>query len=191
MNKRTLRVLEFDKILEMLAAHAVSAGAKKRCLRLTPRRDLAEIVRLQEETRDAARRMEEYGSVSFSGVREMASVIRLLEVGSPLDQRELLDVASLLETADQVQEYGKKREADTPDSLTERFSLLLPVRDVSTEIRRCILSEEDMADDASGNLKRIRKEILTCGSQLHQQGALSAFAASDRLGCDNNGCYQK
>ena len=169
MNKRTLRVLEFDKILEMLAAHAVSAGAKKRCLRLTPRRDLAEIVRLQEETRDAARRMEEYGSVSFSGVREMASVIRLLEVGSPLDQRELLDVASLLETADQVQEYGKRREADTPDSLTERFSLLLPVRDVSTEIRRCILSEEDMADDASGNLKRIRKEILTCKSQLHQQ----------------------
>ncbi len=169
MNKRTLRVLEFDKILEMLAGHAVSQGAKKRCMRLTPRRDLAEIVRLQEETRDASRRLEEYGAVSFSGVRELAEVLRLLEVGSPLDQRELLDVAALLEAADQVQSYGNRREAPEPDSLTERFSSLLPVRDVSSEIRRCILTEEDMADDASSNLKKIRKEILSCGSQLHQQ----------------------
>ena len=169
MNKRTIRVLEFEKILEMLAGHAVSQGAKKRCLRLSPRRDPVEIVRLQEETRDASRRLEEYGNVGFSGVRELADVLRLLEVGSPLDQRELLDIAALLETADQVQSYGSRREAPEPDSLTERFSSLLPVRDVSTEIRRCILSEEDMADDASGNLKRIRKEILNCGSQLHQQ----------------------
>ena len=169
MNKRTIRVLEFEKILEMLAAHAVSQGAKKRCRRLTPRKDLAEIVQLQAETRDAARRWEEYGAVGFSGVREITDSLRLLEVGSPLNQSELLDIASLLETADQVQGYGARREAPEPDTLTDRFSSLLPVRDVSSEIRRCILSEEDMADDASSNLKRIRKEILTSGSQLHQQ----------------------
>ena len=169
MNKRTLRVLEFQKILEMLAAHATSQGAKKRCLRLVPRKDLTEIVQLQAETRDASRRWEEYGSVGFSGVRELAEQLRLLEMGSPLNQRELLDVASVLETADQVQAYGARREAQEPDTLTDRFASLLPVRDVSTEIRRCILSEEDMADDASLNLKKIRKEILTCGSQLHQQ----------------------
>ena len=169
MNKRTLRVLEFQKILEMLAAHATSQGAKKRCLRLVPRKDLTEIVQLQAETRDASRRWEEYGSVGFSGVRELAEQLRLLEMGSPLNQRELLDVASVLETADQVQAYGARREAQEPDTLTDRFASLLPVRDVSSEIRRCILSEEDMADDASLNLKKIRKEILTCGSQLHQQ----------------------
>ena len=169
MNKRTLRVLEFQKILEMLANHATSQGAKKRCLRLVPRKDLTEIVQLQAETRDAARRWEEYGAVGFSGVRELAGSLRLLEMGSPLNQAELLDIASLLETADQVQAYGARREAPEPDTLTDRFSSLLPVRDVSTEIRRCILSEEDMADDASTNLKRIRKEILTSGSQLHQQ----------------------
>ena len=169
MNKRTIRVLEFEKILEMLSKHAVSPGAKKRCLRLAPRRDMEEIVRLQSETRDAVRRMEEYGNVGFSGVRELADVLRLLEVGSPLNQQELLDIASLLETADQVQSYGKRREAPEPDSLTDRFASLLPVRDVSSEIRRCILSEEDIADDASSNLKKIRREILNCGSQLHQQ----------------------
>lgn len=169
MNKRTLRVLEFQKILEMLAAHATSQGAKKRCLRLVPRKDLAEIVQLQAETRDAARRWEEFGAVGFSGVRELAEQLRLLEMGSPLNQAELLDIAALLETADQVQAYGARREAPEPDTLTDRFSSLLPVRGVSTEIRRCILSEEDMADDASSNLKRIRKEILTSGSQLHQQ----------------------
>ena len=169
MNKRTIRVLEFEKILEMLSKHAVSPGAKKRCLRLAPRRDMEEIVRLQSETRDAVRRMEEYGNVGFSGVRELADVLRLLEVGSPLNQQELLDIASLLETADQVQSYGKRREAPEPDSLTDRFASLLPVKDVSSEIRRCILSEEDIADDASSNLKKIRREILNCGSQLHQQ----------------------
>ena len=78
MNKRTIRVLEFEKILEMLSKHAVSPGAKKRCLRLAPRRDMEEIVRLQSETRDAVRRMEEYGNVGFSGVRELADVLRLL-----------------------------------------------------------------------------------------------------------------
>ena len=169
MNKRTIRVLEFEKILEMLAVHAVSQGAKKRCRRLTPRKELTEIAQLQSETRDAARRWEEYGAVGFSGVREITDSLRLLEMGSPLNQSELLDIASLLETADQVQSYGARREAPEPDTLTDRFSSLLPVRDVSSEIRRCILSEEDMADDASSNLKKIRKEILTCGSQLHQQ----------------------
>ena len=180
MNKRTIRVLEFEKILEMLAAHAVSQGAKKRCRRLTPRKDLAEIVQLQAETRDAARRWEEYGAVGFSGVRELAESLRLLEMGSPLNQAELLDIAALLETADQVQAYGARREAPEPDTLTDRFFSLLPVRDVSTEIRRCILSEEDMADDASSNLKRIRKEILTCGSQLHQQLEKIVKRESDR-----------
>ena len=180
MNKRTLRVLEFDKILEMLSDHAVSQGAKKRCRRLLPKNEQMEIVQLQTETRDAVRRMEEYGNVGFSGVRELAGVLRLLEVGSPLSQAELLDVASLLETADQVQEYGKRRELPDPDSLTDRFASLLPVRDVSSEIRRCILSEEDMADDASGNLKRIRKEILSSGSQLHQQLEKIVKRESDR-----------
>ncbi len=169
MNKRTIRVLEFEKILEMLSRHATSPGAKKRCLRLVPKKDLTEITQLQAETRDASRRWEEYGAVGFSGVRELAEQLRLLEMGSPLNQRELLDIAALLETADQVQSYGARREAQEPDSLTDRFASLLPVRDVSTEIRRCILSEEDMADDASTNLKKIRKEIQSCGSQLHQQ----------------------
>ena len=169
MNKRTLRVLEFEKILQELAGHAVSEGAKKKCLRIRPRREIEEIRALQQETRDGVLRMENYGQVSFSGVRPMEESFRLLAMGSPLTATELLDIAALLETADQVGAYGKKREESQPDSLTDRFGSLLPLRDVSGEIRRCILSEEDMADDASPNLRRIRREMLSVNAELHQQ----------------------
>jgi len=168
MNKRTTRVLEFEKILTELSECAVSEGAKRRVVRMKPRRDIEEIRLLQTETRDAVVRMENYGNISFSGVRPLLEAFRLLSVGSPLTAAELLDIAALLETADQAKSYGERREAPEPDSLTDRFASLVPLRDVSGEIRRCILSEEEMADDASTNLRRIRKEILSVNAELRQ-----------------------
>ena len=169
MNKRSLRVLEFDKILNELSGYATSEGAKKRCLKISPRVDIEEIRQLQKETRDAVLRMEVYGQPGFSGIRPMQETFRLLAVESALSAAELLDIASLLETAEQNYSYGKKREEAEPDSLTDRFASLLPLRDVSGEIRRCLLSEEDVADDASSNLKKIRREILSTNGEMRQQ----------------------
>ena len=169
MNKRTLRVLEFEKILTELSGYAVSEGAKRRCLKITPRRDIEEIKQLQKETRDAVLRIEMHGQPGFSGLRPLQEAFRLLALGSSLSAAELLDIASLLETAEQNAAYEKRREDAEPDSLTDRFSSLLPVRDVSGEIRRCLLSEEEVADDASSNLKRIRREILTANAEMRQQ----------------------
>ncbi|MBR6172081.1 MAG: endonuclease MutS2 [Eubacterium sp.] len=169
MNKRTLRVLEFEKILTELSGYAVSEGAKRRCLKITPRRDIEEIKQLQKETRDAVLRIEMHGQPGFSGLRPLQEAFRLLALGSSLSAVELLDIASLLETAEQNAAYEKRREDAEPDSLTDRFSSLLPVRDVSGEIRRCLLSEEEVADDASSNLKRIRREILTANAEMRQQ----------------------
>lgn len=180
MNKRTLRILEYNKILEMLSSYAASSMAKKRCLRMKPRGELAEITRLQEETRDALLRINRHGSVSFAGLTDITPSVKLLEINSALSAGELLDIAALLETASAVKQYGDNGlDGDEPaaDSLTNRFGELRPLEYLSSEIRRCILSEEEIADDASSRLKSIRREILLTNEKIHQQ--LAKMVKSD------------
>jgi len=172
MNKRTLRVLEYDKILNIFSGYCVSQGAKKRAQRLTPSRDIIKITQMQTETRDAVKRMNQNGNVSFSGVRDIGESLRLLELKSPLSSAELLDIAALLETAETVKSYGNidvEKEGYTPDSLVEYFGFLSPLREISGEIRRCIISENEYADDASSNLRSIRRKIAETNQRLHQQ----------------------
>ncbi len=170
MNKRSLRVLEFNKILEQLADHAATEGAKKKALSIKPLKDRAKIELLQQNTRDAFLRLEKYGNVSFSGVRPVAEVLKLLEIESSLSAAELLDVASLLEAGSEVMAYGDKSGEDGKlyDSLTMYFDEISPLEDISSEIRRCIISADDIADDASGTLKSIRKKIVQAESGVHQ-----------------------
>ena len=171
MNKRTLKVLEYEKILETLAGFAASQGAKRRCLRLKPYKDIVEIEKLQSETRDAMLRISKYGNLSFAGVRDIGESLKMLSIGSPLSMKELLDIAALLENADTAQLYGDKikdSEERSSDSLTEYFSMLSPLRDISSEIRRCIISDDEMASDASSNLRSIRRRMDETNLALHQ-----------------------
>ncbi len=183
MNKRSLRILEYNKILEILSGYANSDMAKKRCLRINPQKEQAVIDRLQEETRDAFLRLESCGNLSFSGLRDVRPEIKRLEVESTLSAGELLNIAALLETAAAAKSYGEgsdltairagntKEEAAAPriDSLTERFSMLLPLADISSEIRRCIIAADEIADDASSTLKNIRRKIGLAGERLHKE----------------------
>lgn len=169
MNKRSIRVLEFNKILEQLEEYAVTDGAKKRIQRLKPLRDRAVIEGLQQNTRDAFLRLERHGQVSFSGVTNVTESLRLLEIDSALSAAELLEIARLLETAAEVKKYGSTAgdEGEYFDSLTTHFEMLVPLEDISSEIRRCIISSDEIADDASGNLKSIRRKIITSEANLH------------------------
>ena len=172
MNKRTLRVLEYNKILDMLASYAVSMGAKRMCLKLKPLTNRPEIEALQQNTRDAYLRLEKQGSCSFSGIRDIRGSLKLLEIKSALSQEELLDIASLLETADSVRSYGASDKSsdeieNSRDSLSGMFEDLIPLRDISSEIRRCILSATDIADDASSALKAIRHKKADLNQRLH------------------------
>ena len=171
MNKRSIRVLEYNKILEQLESHAVTIGAKRMVQRLKPLRDRAEIEALQQNTRDAFLRLERHGSVSFSGVTNVNESLRLLEIDSALSAAELLDIASLLEAATEVKNYGDSAGSDedskTFDSLTTYFETLVPLEDVSSEIRRCIISSDEIADDASGALKTIRRKITQSEADIH------------------------
>ena len=183
MNKRSLRILEFTKILSMVSEYAASPMAKRRIDRMKPQRDIDVIRKLQEETNDALNRLNRHGNISFSGLRDIGASIKRLEVQGTLTSQELLDIAAVLQVAKAVKQYGDGSDLTealasrnqepvsqtTNDSLTERFNMLLPLEHIASEITRCILSENEYADDASSGLKNIRREIRLTNDKLHQQ----------------------
>ncbi len=195
MNKRSLRILEYNKILAMLTECATSAMAKRRCDRLKPQKDIGTISQLQEETRDALLRLQRQGNVSFAGFTDIGASLKRLEVKGVLTSRELLDIASVLMVTKNVKQYGDGSDlADTVtsknssqseetatrfDSLTSRFNELIPLEHISSEIKRCILSENEFADDASRGLKEVRRNIKLANDKLHQQ--LAKIVKSDSL----------
>ena len=161
MNEKALTILEFHKIIDRLETHAGSAPGKQRCRELKPLTDIGEIRQMQRETTDALSRIFEKGSVSFAGVTDLRPSLARLAVGSALSIQELLSVCRLLDAAKRVKAFSRSERADQAreDSLTNLFSALEPLSALGAEIHRCILSEEEIADDASSNLKSIRRNM--------------------------------
>ena len=168
MNQKALKTLEFDKIIHRLTEHAASVGAKKKCMELVPVTSLWEIERAQTQTADALRRIWQKGSISFGGIRDIRGSIKRLEIGGILGMGELRQIMSLLETAGQVQKYGAhEREDEKADSLDESFEFLDPIPSLCSEIRRCILADDEMADDASSALFSIRRSMRQMNDKVH------------------------
>lgn len=170
MNKRSLRILEYNKIIDMLIPYAGSSMGQRLCRRLKPSVEQTEILRLQEETRDALARLYKQGSVSFSGVIDVGMSLKRLEVGATLSPSELLDIARLLDNTLSVRQYGvSEEEGHEPDCLDARFLDLMPLEHISREIRRCILSADEIADDASAELKTLRRSKKQMNDKIHTQ----------------------
>lgn len=170
MNERALKTLEFNKIINMLANYAGSALGKKKCEELLPMNSLDEIKKAQSETRDALQRIYKKGSLSFNGVPDIRGDIKLLEVGSSLLASELLKISSVLTATLRVRTFGYSGgDNEVQDSLTERFQLLEPVSVLNNEIQRIIISEEEIADDASPELKRIRRQMELTNDKIREQ----------------------
>ncbi len=170
MNKRSLRILEYNKIIDMLIPYAGSSMGQRLCRRLKPSVEQTEILRLQEETRDALARLYKQGSVSFSGVIGVGMSLKRLEVGATLSPSELLDIARLLDNTLSVRQYGvSEEEGHEPDCLDARFLDLMPLEHISREIRRCILSADEIADDASSELKTLRRSKKQMNDKIHTQ----------------------
>ena len=154
MNKKGLQILEYYKIISMLAEKASSEPGKALCEKLYPSTVLEEIEEAQTETADALSRLFAKGNVSFGSNKDLGFAIKSLEIGSTLSISELLKIANMLENVARVKNYGRpEKDDETPDSLTPYFEILQPLTPLSSEIRRCIFSEEDIADDASPTLK--------------------------------------
>ncbi|MCM1216902.1 MAG: endonuclease MutS2 [Lachnospiraceae bacterium] len=170
MNKKVLQTLEYYKITAQLAQKADSGPGRKICETLLPETDLSEIQTSQTETADALSRLFRYGSTSFGGNQDLGFSIKSLEVGSSLSIPELLKIAGFLENVARIKTYGRsEREESIQDSLSGLFENLTSLSSLAGEIRRCLLSEEEVADDASSELKRIRRSIQLTGEKIHNQ----------------------
>lgn len=170
MNKKVLHTLEYYKITEQLSSYASSDWAKEHCRHLKPMNDQAQIEQAQDETAAALSRIYKKGSLSFSGIHAIGMSLKRLEVGGVLSIEELLHIASLLETAKRVKNYGRSDREDTPpDTLDAMFTAVEPLSPLAQEIRRCILSEDEIADDASVRLKSIRRNIQGMNGRIHAQ----------------------
>ncbi len=170
MNKKVLYTLEYHKITEQLASYASSAWAKEHCLHLKPMIDQGSIEQAQSETSAALSRIYRKGSISFSGIHKIGMSLKRLEVGGVLGIEELLHIASLLEAAKRVKTYGRSDRENIPeDTLDAMFQAIEPLSPLCSEIRRCILSEDEIADDASSRLKSIRRSIQGMSGRIHAQ----------------------
>lgn len=170
MDKKTFKTLEYEKIIAQLASFAASPLAKDLCLGLTPRTDLYEIEAAQRETSDALTRLLRKGTISFSGVTDVRGILKRLEIGSILGTEELLRVAKLLEVCARVKAYSRRdTEEEGRDSLDDLFDALQPLTPVSSEIRRCIVSEDEISDDASNALFKIRRAMRQTNDKVHAQ----------------------
>ena len=168
MNEKVLQTLEFNKIIDLLTDRAYSAPGKKLCRALVPEADINVIRKNQTETSDALKRIWQKGSLSFDGIHDITQSLIRLEIGSILGTGELLHICSLLKAALRVKTYLKK-EDDLSDSLEEMFQAIEPLTPLKNDIERCIISEEEIADDASANLKSIRRQMKLTNDRIHSQ----------------------
>ena len=170
MNEKVLKTLEYTKIISLLVEKADSGPGKRLCEELLPMVDIEGIRRAQTETKDALTRLFQKGSTSFGGNYDIGFSLRTLEIGSTLSMAELLKVAKLLDNVNRIKAYGRRDREDAPaDSLDEYFELLTPLTQVANEINRCILSEEEVADDASPKLKSIRRNMVLTNEKIRNQ----------------------
>ncbi len=179
MNEKALKTLEFYKIIEQLTTYASTPLGKEMCQKLIPMEDISAIRQAQKETSDALARILQRGSVSFSGVKDIRDSLLRLQVGASIGIVELLHISSLLKVAARVKTYGRREnDEETQDSLDERFNAIEPLTPLNREIERCIISEEEIADDASPALKNIRRSMRVASDKIHTQ--LNSIVNSSR-----------
>ena len=178
MNNKALKTLEYNKITDRLASHASSEPGIKLCRELQPMMDMDGINSALKQTSDAVSRIFRHGSISFAGLKDIRPLTKALEVGSTLGMSELLDICSLLKVAAGARRYGVS-EDEAADSLSGMFNAVYDIADVRREIERCILSEDEIADDASAELKNIRRQMRICTERIRTE-LNSMLNGSDR-----------
>lgn len=171
MNPKTYKTLEYTKIIERLTDLASSPLGREMCEKLEPSIDLDEIRLLQKQTSDALSRLWKKGAVSFSGTRDIRGSLKRLEIGSTLSAREILDISSVLNVALRIKPLAKITDKEDSeeyeDSLAEFFTSIEPLSPVNNELKRCIIADDEIADDASATLSSIRRSIKSTNDKIH------------------------
>lgn len=184
MNKKALHKLEYDKIIEKLASFAVSPMAKERARELQPATVMSDIALWQQETTEATDMILRKGTPSFGGFREIRPQLKRAGMAGVLSISELMEVGEFLYVCRKMKNYGKhENKAESYERMDEYFELLAPIASLENEINRCILSETEISDDASGELRNIRKEIKISNEKVrdHLNGVISSSAYRNML----------
>lgn len=170
MNAKSLKILEFNKIIDLLVNYASSEGGKSMCAGLVPMDNINDIENALTQTNDALSRIFARGSVSFSGTRDVTMSVKRLEVGSTLSVTELLAISSTLDAVTRVRSYLRTEDTEIrSDSLDVFFDALEPLTLLNNEIKRCIISEEEISDDASSSLRTIRRQMKNANERIHTE----------------------
>ena len=170
MNEKALRILEYQKIIQLLTDKASSVPGKELCQKLMPMTVLADIEEAQQQTADAFSRLIKGGRIGFSGNKDIRFSIKSLDIGSSLSAPELLKIAASLACATKAKAFARgERDEEITDSLEPLFNDLEPLTPLQNEINRCLISEEEVADDASSTLKHIRRSIQQTNDKIHSQ----------------------
>lgn len=168
MNEKTLTKLEYNKIIELLVDQASSPAGRQKCRQLLPMQDLHELNLAQEQTAAAFTRIVKKGRLSFSGCYPVEDSLMRLDVGAALSCGELLRISKLLQVANRAKAYGRHDTVDElEDCLDAYFNQLEPLTVLTNEISRCIIDEDEIADDASNTLKNIRRNIMSVNDKVH------------------------
>lgn len=168
MNQKTLTKLEFDKIISRLEEEAGSFRGRQLCRRLKPMTDLEKINTFQEQTAAAYTRIVKKGRISFSDAAPVEESMKRLEIGGALSIPELLRICRLLANAARVSSYGRHDTQEyLADCLDAYFDQLEPLSNLTGEIERCIISEDEISDDASSTLKHIRRSMGAVNDRIH------------------------
>ena len=168
MNQKTLVKLEYNKIIEMLTGHASSPAGKEWCRKLKPMTSPGDIQAAQEQTAAAFTRIVKKGRLSFSGNCPVEDSMKRLEIGAVLGSGDLLRICKLLEAAGRAKAYGRHETTDElSDCLDSYFEQLQPISVLSGDIRRCIIEEDEISDDASSTLKNIRRQMGQINDKVH------------------------
>ena len=169
MNKKALKTLEFDKIITTLSEFATCEGGLELCRNIVPMDNIDDIRTAQTETSDALVRVLRSGNLSFSGTRNILESLKRLEIGGTLGIGELLNISSVLKVTSRAKSFSRREESAKKDSIDYMFEALEPLTPLNTEINRCIISEEEISDDASPTLKNIRRHMKQANEQIHTQ----------------------
>ena len=165
--KKTLAMLEYDKVIAMLADRALTEGARDLALRLVPASAEKIVIKKQRITADARRLVDAKGYPSFGGVKNISEILGRAKRGALLQPIELLEVADLLRVSRGLSDYIKTdKHFDTV--LDETFSLLNVNRHLEERISRTVVSEEVIADEASSELADIRRKIRSANDRIKE-----------------------
>ena len=165
MNYKSLTTLEYNKIIEKLVSFAASEPAKERLKKLVPMTAINDINHALAQTNDALRRIYAKGCVDFSGIKDIRASVKRLEVGSALSASELLNISSLLTCATHVKGYYE----EMPDSISDMFNMLDGVTSLNNSIKRAIISEDEISDEASPTLKSLRRQKANANDKIHSE----------------------